>query len=86
MTKRTLSEQQYRTALETLARVSAVAFSLRENLTPLTPEDIAAGAEPLSQEQVHEALDAIANEMTVLALDTLGATREEWFAADGKVQ
>jgi hypothetical protein len=86
MPTRALSEDRFKQALETLAKVSASAFSLREDLAPLSPEDIANGAEPLSQEQINQALDSISNDLTLLALETLGATREEWFAANDTVQ
>jgi len=86
MPTRTLSEDQFKQALETLAKVSATAFSLREDLMPLTLDDLAIGAEPLSREQIKGELDSISNDLTLLALETLGASREEWYAANDTVQ
>lgn len=80
------TESDFRETLKTLAEVSAIAFSLRENLRPLTFEDEAIGAEPLSQAQIHEDLDEISRKLTNLALITLKATREEWYAANDGIQ
>jgi len=86
MQDRTLSAAQFREVLETLAHVSAVAFSLKHDLEPLTPEDIQAGAEPLSQGQIQGSLNRIQHELASLALETLKATPEEWYAANDTVQ
>lgn len=86
MGERTLTEAEFRDALRTLAEVCVKAFSLRQDLAPLTAEDIELGAEPLTQEQIHESLDSIQDELTKLALNTLHATREEWLAANDTVQ
>lgn len=83
---REISENAFRKALAQIAEISAIAFSLKADLEPLSPEDIQAGAEPLNQGQIQEALDSIQTRLTVLALNTLGATKEEWYAANDTVQ
>ena len=72
--------------LRQLAEISAIAFSLKHDLSPLSPEDIQSGAEPLSQEQIQDSLDEIQTMITVLARKDLGATSEEWYAANDGIQ
>jgi hypothetical protein len=88
MTKddRPLNGEALEDILRQLAEISAIAFSLKYELEPLTPEDIQAGAEPLSQGQIQESLDSIQNMITILALNDLKATREEWYAANDGIQ
>ncbi len=88
MTKndRPLSGEAREDILRQLAEISAIAFSLKYELEPLTPEDIQAGAEPLSQGQIQKSLDSIQNMITILALNDLKATREEWYAANDGIQ
>lgn len=69
-----------------LAEISATAFSLEHDLAPLTQDMIEAGAEPLSQDQIKDALDEIQTRITILARQNLQATSEEWIAANGTIQ
>jgi ATP phosphoribosyltransferase regulatory subunit HisZ len=78
--------EQLANILDQLAEISAIAFSLKYELEPLTPEDIQAGAEPLSQDQIQGSLDKIQSMITMLAMIDLKATREEWYAANNGVQ
>lgn len=75
-----------RPILEKLANISAIAFSLKHELAPLTQEDLQDGMEPLMQEQIQGALDSIQNEIFELALFDLGASKDEWYAANDTVQ
>lgn len=86
MEPRKISETDFRKALNELAEVSAIAFSLKHDLSPLSQEDIQAGAEPLSQGQIQESLDDIQNRIAITVLRTLGAKPEEWYAANDGVQ
>lgn len=72
--------------LKSIATVSVIAFSLKEEMSPLTPEDLQMGAEPLTQKQIQDSLDDIQNRLTILALHTLKATPEEWYSAIDTVQ
>lgn len=83
---RPLKGDRLQAILEQLAEISNIAFSLKEELSPLTPEDIQAGAEPLSQGQIQGSLDEIQTMITMLALQDLRATREGWYAANDQVQ
>lgn len=83
---RPLKGEALESVLEQLAEISALAFSLKHELSPLTPEDIQAGAEPLSQGQIQEYLDDIQVRILLLAKEDLMATTEEWYAANDKVQ
>lgn len=75
-----------RDALRKLAEICALADSMRYSLTePLTEEDVAAGAGPLTPEQMMPNLDQIARLATSLALEELQATSEEWYAANDKI-
>ena len=76
-----------RGALEKLAEISAIADSMRRSLTePLTDDDIAAGAEPLTPEQMAPELERITLLTTSLALEELQATAVEWYAANDKIE
>lgn len=83
---RPLKGEALQQILGQLAEISAIAFSLKHDLSPLSPEAIQAGAEPLSQGQIQESLDEIQTMIAVLALGDLKATREEWYAANDQVQ
>lgn len=72
--------------LQELAEISSLAFSLKEEMSPLSQEDLQAGAEPLLQSQIQAYLDEIQTRITVLALGNLQATRDEWYAANDGVQ
>lgn len=85
-TSRPLEGEQLQKILSQLAEISAIAFSLKHELEPLTPEDIQAGAEPLSQGQIQGSLDEIQTMITLLAMNDLNATREEWYAANDGIQ
>ena len=86
MQQRQISDSDFRKALNELAEVSTIAFSLKHDLSPLSQEDIQAGAEPLTQGQIQESLDDIQNRIALVVLKTLGATAEEWHAANDTVQ
>jgi hypothetical protein len=85
-TDRIISEADYRDALRALAEVSVIAFSLQQDLKPLRAEDIQSGAMHLTQETIQAELERIQNRLAELALITLKASREEWFAANDTVQ
>ena len=74
-----------RDALKKLAEISAVAFSLKCDLEPLTDDDIAHGAEPLSAQQIEAELDRISDLVTMFALDELRATSDEWLKASDSI-
>jgi hypothetical protein len=84
--KRPMEGWYLRDALAKLAEICAVADSMRLSLTdPLTEEDIAAGAEPLTAEQMAPDLEKIARLATSLALEELQATSDEWYSANDKI-
>lgn len=83
--KRPMEGMYLRDGLKRLARICALADGLRLDLEPLSEEDIAAGAEPLTSEQINESLQEIARIATALALEELQATPEEWYAANDSV-
>lgn len=73
--------------IQKLAAVEAIAGSLKLDLNDdLTPEDIAAGAEPLRKEQIQAELETICRMVTELALQDLRAEPEEWISACDKIQ
>lgn len=75
-----------RDALKKLAEIDAIASNLRYTLAdPLTEEDIAAGAEPLSPEQISEDLERISRTIFSFATEELQATGDEWLSATDKV-
>ncbi len=74
-----------RDCLKKLANISAIAYSLKMDLEPLSEEDIAAGAEPLTPEQIQTELEEISRLATSLALDEMKATPEEWYEANDKI-
>ena len=75
-----------RDAMKKLAEICAIADSMRHSLMePLTEEDIAMGAEPLTPEQMAPDLERIARLATGLALEELQATPEEWYRANDKI-
>ncbi|MEL7258419.1 MAG: hypothetical protein AAFN80_11350 [Pseudomonadota bacterium] len=74
-------------AVENLALVNTLASSLKFSLEDdLTQEDIAAGAEPLTREQIQAELDKICDLATTIAVLNLKAEPEEWLAAISKVE
>lgn len=83
--KRPMEGWYLRDCLKKLASISVVADSLRMDLEPLSDEDIAAGAQPLSPEQIQTELEEISRLATSLALDEMKATREEWYEANDKI-
>ncbi|WBU61788.1 hypothetical protein [Paracoccus albus] len=85
-TKRPMEGLYLRDCLKRLAEISVRADSLRHDLEPLGEDDIAAGAEPLTVEQISEELQGIATLATKIALDDLHATNEEWYAANDKIE
>ncbi|WP_170573535.1 hypothetical protein [Ruegeria atlantica] len=72
--------------LKELANINAVASSLSMDLEDdLTPEDIAAGAEPLTPEQIQAELKSICSSVTLIALEHLKAEGEEWIAVNDSI-
>ena len=69
-----------------LARVNVVASSLMRSLDPPDEEDIAAGAEPLTPDQIKEDLDQICNIVTRIAVVNLKAESGEWYAANDSIE
>lgn len=65
--------------------MTAIADSLRYSLEPLTEADRAAGAEPLTKEQIQEELDQISQVVTFIALQDLRAESFEWYAANDAI-
>ena len=86
MNKRPMEGWYLRDGLKKLAEICAIADSLRHNLEPLSEEDIAAGAEPLTPEQITPDLERIARLATSLALEELQATTEEWYKANDSIE
>lgn len=86
MTKLRPMEGWYlRDCLKKLAEISACAEGLKLDLQPLDAEDIVAGAEPLTLQQITETLDRIAHLAVSLALEEMQATSEEWYAANDAI-
>lgn len=75
-----------RDGLKKLAEICAIADSLRRDLEPLSEEDIAAGAEPLTHEQIAPELERIARLATSLALEEMQATTGEWYSANDSIE
>ncbi|MGK9052238.1 hypothetical protein [Neorhizobium petrolearium] len=69
-----------------MATINAIAHGLKYSLEPLSEEDIAAGAEPLTPEQITEGLDEIATIVTRIVLDHLKAKTDEWYSANDKIE
>jgi len=84
--KRPMEGWYLRDALKKLAEIQARSFSLGQDLAPLEEEDIAAGAEPLTHEQIMEELNIIQRLATSLALEELQATSAEWYAATDAIE
>lgn len=84
--KREIDAQAFDRILQRLAEISASAFSLQYDLKPLSAEEIEAGAEPLTQDQIQEPLEEIQNTISILVLTDLGASAEEWYAANDRIQ
>jgi hypothetical protein len=78
---RPLTGQTLKTVLEELARISAAAFSLKMDLEPLSEEEKAGGAEPLTLEQIQQSLEEISYMATTIAICHLRAEPSEWDAA-----
>lgn len=73
-------------AVKNLALVHTLASSLKFSLEDdLTQEDIAAGAEPLTREQIQAELDKICDLAMTIAILNLKAEPEEWLAANDKI-
>ena len=69
-----------------LALVNATAASLKMDLEPLTPEDKALGAEPLTTDQIQEALEQIMQIVTRIVQEHLNAAPAEWYAATEAIE
>ena len=68
--------------LDGLAEIRLTAFSLGESLKPLSDDDCAAVAAPLTMEQIEDGLKKIRLISTLIALMQLNATSQEWLAAN----
>ena len=75
----------FATTLSKLALIHALAWSLKHDLDPLSPEDASAGAEPLSAEQIQAELDRICELISQVALQDLKATGDEWLEATDSI-
>jgi hypothetical protein len=84
--KRPMEGWYLRDALRKLAEICALSSALRYSLEPLSDEDIAAGAEPLTPEQIIPDLERISRIATSLALEELQATSTEWYAANDSIE
>ncbi len=73
-------------ALKNLATINVLASSLKFSMEPLTPEDIDAGAEPLTAEQIIEMMDEICDLVTAIALQQMKAEPEEWHAVNDQIE
>ncbi|WP_305487601.1 hypothetical protein [Brevundimonas sp.] len=62
-----------------------MAWGLWHDLDPLSPEDVAAGAEPLSADQIQTELERICEVISQVALDDLKATGGEWLEATDSI-
>lgn len=83
---RPLEGQALQDILHELAMINTVAGMLKLNLEPLDQEDIAAGAEALTPEQINEDLDKICNIVTRIAIASLQAQPAEWYAANDSIE
>lgn len=86
MNKRPMEGWYLRDGLKKLAEICAIADGLRYSLEPLSEDDIAAGAEPLTPDQIAPDLERIARLATSLALEELQATTEEWYKANDSIE
>ncbi len=66
--------------------VHATAWSLKQDLDPLASDDAAAGAEPLSSEQIQNELDEICELISQIALEDLKVTGPEWIEAVDSIE
>lgn len=69
-----------------LAKVNIIASGLKYDLEPLAPEDVEAGAEPLTPEQISDDLDLICTIVTKIVLEHLNATTDEWLIANDAIE
>lgn len=72
--------------LRDLAAINVIATSLKYDLEPLSDEDRAAGAEPLTPAQITEDLDQIATIVTRIVLEHVKAQTGEWYDANDKIE
>lgn len=72
--------------LREFALVNVTAGSLKMNLEPLSPEDEAAGAEPLTPQQIQDDLEQIMQIVTRIVLNHLNAAPAEWYAANDAIE
>lgn len=85
MSNRPMEGLYLRDGLKKLAEICVLADGLRYSLEPLSAEDIAAGAEPLTPDAMAEDLQRIARLATSLALEEMKATPAEWYEANDKI-
>lgn len=85
-TTRSMEGAALEAVLDELARVHAIAGSVKIDMEPLSDEDKEAGAEPLTPEQIQGELERIMVGVTRVVLNHLGASPEEWYAANDKIK
>lgn len=83
---RPMADHPLRVTLLALARIDALAGSLRLSLEPLSADDVAAGAEPLTKSQIQEELEMISRIVTTIAIEHLQAEPSEWYAAHDAIE
>ena len=71
--------------LHQLASVNVIASNLKFDLDPLSDEEAAAGAVPLTPEQFQSELGRISTIVTMIAIEHLKADPSEWYAANDAV-
>lgn len=77
-TKRPLEEEALELILRELATIRVASWSLSRDLEPLTDDERACGAEPISKEQIQEELASITRIVDSIALRHLRADPREW--------
>lgn len=71
--------------LDQLALICVTADTLKMDLEPLSDEDRASGAEPLSLEQIQQSLASISMIATTIAISHLKADSADWYAANDRI-
>ncbi len=71
--------------LTQLMRINALASRLKVDLEPLSAEEKAVGAEPMTKEQIDRELDSIRLTACRIALHDLRATKDEWCEAMAQI-
>lgn len=86
VTKRPFEGQELHNILKELAYANVIAGTMKSSLDPLSEDDVAMGAEPLTPDQIKADLDKIMDVLAKVAVLYLKATREEWQAADDEIE